>query len=359
MDKYKFGNKLTEYRTEKGLTQSELGEILGVSNKAVSKWENGSAMPRLDMMSKITDYFGVSMDEFLDIPSDKKHTDAELEQKYLELYNEKMRMKKIARVIFLIVVPVLVISVYVFFVFAPALIVKMKYNSLPDYAKQKAVEFDNYETVFTKEDYEKDTLKEISLNSGTVFALIPSSFTENEILESGEYEKHYVTPEKNIEDDNKEKADLFSFYYFKDGGLEHFDYVLNFEDEWFTKNYDGKHYRMYDLKWLFYNYDWQHSTKLCDWRKSLMSYRILTISGGGAPMCDKVINYDGENAKGIIMFFHTKDGESGAPIYQAELYNDNGESITVQFCEKNKKNAYNYETFCKIVNSVRFADGIN
>jgi|GEM_PF-310944 len=66
MDKYQFGNRLTELRTQKGLTQDKLGEILGVSNKAVSKWENGSAMPRLDMMVKLSDYFEIGIDEFFD-----------------------------------------------------------------------------------------------------------------------------------------------------------------------------------------------------------------------------------------------------------------------------------------------------
>lgn len=41
MEKYDFGNKLYEYRTQKGLTQKELGKLLGVTDKAVSKWETG------------------------------------------------------------------------------------------------------------------------------------------------------------------------------------------------------------------------------------------------------------------------------------------------------------------------------
>ncbi|MBQ4112817.1 MAG: helix-turn-helix transcriptional regulator, partial [Clostridia bacterium] len=38
---YAFGNYITELRKKKKLSQAELGEKLGVSNKAVSKWENG------------------------------------------------------------------------------------------------------------------------------------------------------------------------------------------------------------------------------------------------------------------------------------------------------------------------------
>jgi transcriptional regulator with XRE-family HTH domain len=41
MDKKKTGNLIKEARTKKNYTQIELGDLLGVSNKAVSRWENG------------------------------------------------------------------------------------------------------------------------------------------------------------------------------------------------------------------------------------------------------------------------------------------------------------------------------
>ena len=41
MNDYAFGNFLFDLRTEKGFSQAQLGEMLGVTNKAVSKWENG------------------------------------------------------------------------------------------------------------------------------------------------------------------------------------------------------------------------------------------------------------------------------------------------------------------------------
>lgn len=41
MDKYKFGNFIYERRKKLNLTQDELGRKLGVTNKAVSKWETG------------------------------------------------------------------------------------------------------------------------------------------------------------------------------------------------------------------------------------------------------------------------------------------------------------------------------
>ena len=46
MDSEKLGKTISEARKKKNLSQKELGDLLGVSNKAVSKWENGESTPR-------------------------------------------------------------------------------------------------------------------------------------------------------------------------------------------------------------------------------------------------------------------------------------------------------------------------
>lgn len=65
MNDYVFGNFIFELRTEKGLSQSELGKILGVSNKAVSKWETGEAKPRADKLTLLAKTLGVTVEELL------------------------------------------------------------------------------------------------------------------------------------------------------------------------------------------------------------------------------------------------------------------------------------------------------
>ena len=44
MNDYAFGNKILELRTQIGLSQTELAGMLGVTNKAVSKWETGVSL---------------------------------------------------------------------------------------------------------------------------------------------------------------------------------------------------------------------------------------------------------------------------------------------------------------------------
>lgn len=60
-----FGDFLYELRKEKGITQAELAQILGVTNKAVSKWETGEAMPETSLLLPIARTFGVTVDELL------------------------------------------------------------------------------------------------------------------------------------------------------------------------------------------------------------------------------------------------------------------------------------------------------
>lgn len=52
-------------RTSHNLTQEELGDIIYVTRKAVSKWENGICYPSIDLIPSIADLFGVSLEEIL------------------------------------------------------------------------------------------------------------------------------------------------------------------------------------------------------------------------------------------------------------------------------------------------------
>lgn len=61
----KFGDFLYELRKERGMTQSALAERLGVTNKAVSKWETGEAMPETSLLLPLSEIFGVTVDELL------------------------------------------------------------------------------------------------------------------------------------------------------------------------------------------------------------------------------------------------------------------------------------------------------
>ncbi|MBQ8859549.1 MAG: helix-turn-helix transcriptional regulator [Clostridia bacterium] len=57
--------KLYTLRKSKGLSQEALAEAIGVSRQAISKWENGSAVPESDKLIALARYFAVSLDELI------------------------------------------------------------------------------------------------------------------------------------------------------------------------------------------------------------------------------------------------------------------------------------------------------
>ena len=65
MDQIRIGALLKALRKEKGLTQEQLAERLGVSNRTVSRWETGSNMPDIGMLVELADFFEVSIPEII------------------------------------------------------------------------------------------------------------------------------------------------------------------------------------------------------------------------------------------------------------------------------------------------------
>ena len=65
MDTIKIGNFLATLRKEQNLTQEALGEKLGVTNKTVSRWENGNYLPPVEMLQKLSKLYAVSINEIL------------------------------------------------------------------------------------------------------------------------------------------------------------------------------------------------------------------------------------------------------------------------------------------------------
>ena len=65
MDMVKIGLFLAELRREKALTQEQLGQLLGVTNKTVSRWERGNYLPPVEMLMSLSEFYGVTINELL------------------------------------------------------------------------------------------------------------------------------------------------------------------------------------------------------------------------------------------------------------------------------------------------------
>ena len=65
MELTQVGKFIAELRKERGFTQEQLGEIIGVTNKTISRWETGIYLPPVDALLTISELFDVSINEIL------------------------------------------------------------------------------------------------------------------------------------------------------------------------------------------------------------------------------------------------------------------------------------------------------
>ncbi len=72
MNDHPFGNRLYELRKTAGLSQSQVARLIGVSDKAVSKWETGKAKPTTDSLRRLAALYQQSVDELLTLRDRKK-----------------------------------------------------------------------------------------------------------------------------------------------------------------------------------------------------------------------------------------------------------------------------------------------
>ena len=87
MDSEMLGRIISAARKQKNLSQKELGDLLNVSNKAVSKWENGEATPRQETLIKLCDILELNKTEILGF--EQKYDSKEIDS----LKNENSKLK--------------------------------------------------------------------------------------------------------------------------------------------------------------------------------------------------------------------------------------------------------------------------
>ena len=98
MDQEKIGKFIAECRKEKKLTQEQLAEKLGVSNRSISRWENGKTMPDISLFEPLCEELNISINELLKgqrlndkKPNNKIFTEVLLDySKYIKNQNKRI-----------------------------------------------------------------------------------------------------------------------------------------------------------------------------------------------------------------------------------------------------------------------------
>lgn len=121
MDSERLGKIINGARKQKNLSQKELGDLLNVSNKAVSKWENGEAMPRHETLIRLCEILELDKAEILGF----EHKDNSKEIDSLKSENDKLknqidslqkRQKKALKYIFIVAICFVIFAVAVSFI---------------------------------------------------------------------------------------------------------------------------------------------------------------------------------------------------------------------------------------------------
>ena len=94
MDQLKIGKFIAECRKTKNLTQMQLAEKLGITDKAISKWERGIAMPDSSTMLELCDILGISVNELLSGEKISMENNHKNEQLLLDMAKELERKNK-------------------------------------------------------------------------------------------------------------------------------------------------------------------------------------------------------------------------------------------------------------------------
>jgi len=112
MDTVKMGKFLAGLRKEQGLTQQQLAEELGVTDKTISRWETGAYLPPVDMLQLLAERYGITVDQLLNgrsndraeqksavLPRESSFTPPERMQYYRRKWEQDHRASLIAGIV--------------------------------------------------------------------------------------------------------------------------------------------------------------------------------------------------------------------------------------------------------------------
>lgn len=102
MNQEKVGKFISECRKKKNLTQEQLGEILGISSKSISRWENGITMPDYSILDSLCKTFNITINELyygkrIENDDYKSISETNLKLYIKEKYSKQLFIKRVIR----------------------------------------------------------------------------------------------------------------------------------------------------------------------------------------------------------------------------------------------------------------------
>lgn len=108
-------HNLSDLRKAKGLTQIQLADEFGYSDKAVSKWEHGESTPDIETLCHLADYYGVNLDYLI------HESTPEEKEKILHETKKQVANKNVITILACLPAPLICIVIYMIFAMLPSL----------------------------------------------------------------------------------------------------------------------------------------------------------------------------------------------------------------------------------------------
>lgn len=110
MDQEKIGKFIAKCRKEQGLTQAQLAEMLGITYKAVSKWESGKGLPDPSRMIDLCNILKITVNDLLSGEKvEEKNYVNKVDDNLIELQKQKQAMNMAVRICYLLIAIILFI----------------------------------------------------------------------------------------------------------------------------------------------------------------------------------------------------------------------------------------------------------
>ena len=119
MNQLKIGKFISSCRKEQGMTQADLAEKLGISDRAVSKWETGKSMPDTGIMLELCELLKINVNELLSGERIMDNYDKRAEENLLEMRRQvEEKNRQMLRMEYLISFPTVLAGIVMCFVAA-------------------------------------------------------------------------------------------------------------------------------------------------------------------------------------------------------------------------------------------------
>lgn len=261
MNQEKIGKFISFKRKEKNMTQKELANIIGVTDRAVSKWERGVGCPDISLLDDLSKALNISIVELL---KGEEIANVEIDEKDIiesMKYSKEITKNKIKLIINTLLITIILITsfILIFLNIRNIVFLNKKYNNYFESNKisdENVLNFDNYYNIilnnqgkYDNEDYEKiiryvNKTKE-RLNDKTKEYMLKEKVTMNDYKEF--YKYYYSNLIENYESNKTIYSILLKYDLSKEDNMIKYYRYYNFSKQYISNIYD-RLYHQFDYK---------------------------------------------------------------------------------------------------------------